>query len=115
MKRKTAFVTGATGFFGANLVRELIAQNWKVTAFHRPGSDLWRLKGLDLQTREGSFFDRESLLSALPDKTDAVFHVAAKVSFWNGDNEIMRRDNVEATRNLLEAAMIRKVGRFIHT
>ena len=115
MKSKTAFVTGANGFLGANLVRELLAQGWEVTVFHRPASNLWRLKGLNVGLREGSFQDRASLEAALPEGTDAVFHLAAKVSFWRGDDAVMQRDNVEATRTLLETALLRRVGRFIHT
>jgi dihydroflavonol-4-reductase len=115
VERKRAFVTGATGFLGANLVRELIAQNWQVTAFHREGSDLWRLKGLDLQLKAGSFHDPASLDESLPEGVDAVFHVAAKVSFWRTDNPVMDRDNVLATRLLTEAALRRKARRFIHT
>jgi len=115
METKTAFVTGATGFFGANLVRELITQNWKVIAFYRSTSNLRRLKGLDLELREGSLFDAASLDSALPEHVDAVFHVAARVSFWRGDNSLLQRDNVEATKFLLEAAIRRKTQLFIFT
>jgi nucleoside-diphosphate-sugar epimerase len=115
LERKKAFVTGATGFLGANLVRELIAQGWEVTAFHRASSDLWRLKGLPLNLKAGSFAQTETLLSAIPDGTDAVFHVAARVSFWRGDDALMEQDNVQATKNLLAASLQRKARRFIHT
>ncbi|HTA77196.1 MAG TPA: SDR family oxidoreductase [bacterium] len=115
MPSRTAFVTGATGFLGANLVRELLAQNWKVIAFHRPTSNLWRLKGLEVELKAGSFFDQAGLDQAIPENVDAIFHAAAKVSFWSGDNEQMRKDNVEATKLLLEAALRRKAKRFIHT
>lgn len=115
MPRKKAFVTGATGFLGANLVRELLAQKWDVTAFHRASSDLWRLKGLPIKLKAGSFSQHESLLTAIPDHTDAVFHVAACVSFWRGDDAQMEQDNVQATKTLLAVALKRKVRRFIHT
>ncbi len=115
MERKKAFVTGATGFLGANLARELIAQNWEVTAFHRPSSDLWQLKGLDLRLKQGFLTDPASLEEAIPQGADAIFHVAAKVSFWRGDNRVMDRDNVLATRLLAEAALRRGAKRFIHT
>src|SRR6476646_5935145 len=37
---RTAFVTGATGFLGLNLVRLLGEAGWEVVALHRPQSDL---------------------------------------------------------------------------
>jgi dihydroflavonol-4-reductase len=115
MSSRTAFVTGASGFFGANLVRELLAQNWKVIAFHRPSSNLWRLKGLEIELRSGSFFEQASLDQALPENVDAIFHAAAKVSFWRSEDALMKRDNVEATKLLLDAATRRKTKRFIFT
>ncbi|HUO57959.1 MAG TPA: SDR family oxidoreductase [bacterium] len=115
MGRKTAFVTGAAGFFGANLARELLARGWEVTAFHRASSDLWRLKGLDLKLRQGSFAEPASVESAIPEGVDAVFHVAARVSFWRGDDRLMLQDNVEATRTLVGAARKRGARRFIYT
>ena len=115
MGRKRAFVTGATGFLGANLARELLAQGWAVTAFHRESSDLWRLKGLDMERRMGSFSDPASLEAAIPEGVDAVFHVAARVSYWRGDDRRMEQDNVEATRALVEASRKKGVGRFVHT
>lgn len=115
MKRKTAFVTGGTGFVGANLVRELAAQKWDITIFHRPQSDLWRLKGLPLHFKQGSILDPASVEAAMPKGVDAVFHMAAKVSFWRGDDRLMERDNVEATKVMVDAALKRKAKRFIHT
>lgn len=115
MKRKTAFVTGGNGFVGANLVHELVRQGWDVTVFHRAGSDLWRLKGLRLKLKEGSFQDPATVVAAMPQGVDAVFHAAAKISFWNGDDALMQRDNVEATKVMVESALKRKAKRFIHT
>jgi nucleoside-diphosphate-sugar epimerase len=36
---RTAFVTGAKGFVGLNLVSELVSQGWRVTALHRPNAN----------------------------------------------------------------------------
>ena len=115
MIRKTAFVTGGNGFVGANLVHELVRQGWDVTVFHRAGSDLGRLQGLRLKLKEGSFQDPSSVEAAMPQGVDAVFHAAAKISFWRGDDALMQRDNVEATKVMVEAALKRKAKRFILT
>ena len=37
---KRAFVTGATGFIGLNLIEKLLSEQWQVTALHLPGEDL---------------------------------------------------------------------------
>ncbi len=38
--KKKAFVTGATGFLGLNLIEELSSAGYEVTALHRPTSEL---------------------------------------------------------------------------
>ncbi len=112
---RTAFITGATGVVGLNIVEELVAQGWSVTALHRPSSQLRRLRRFDVQLRVGSLSDEQSLVRAIPDGVDAVFHVAANISFWRPRRQEQYRDNVWGTRNVLRAAMKRKAGRFIHT
>ena len=62
----SAFVTGASGFVGAHLVRELLAQGWQVTALVRNTSPLDELEGLDADLREGDITDRASLDAAIP-------------------------------------------------
>lgn len=112
---RTAFVTGATGFFGTNLVRELVAQGWQVTALHRAGADLKYLEGLGVQFAEGDILDADSLLDAMPEGVDVVFHVAGDTSLWAGHDEQQTRINVDGTRNVVDAALEKGAGRFIHT
>ncbi|MDC7124938.1 MAG: NAD-dependent epimerase/dehydratase family protein [Spirochaetales bacterium] len=57
-----AFVTGAAGFLGVNLVKELLAQDWEVIAFHLTSDNLKNLSGMDIQYEEGNILDYESLL-----------------------------------------------------
>ncbi len=112
---RTAFVTGATGFLGLNLVRELLAQGWQVTALHRASSNTRYLQGLDITLAEGDILDPESLETAMPTGVDAVFHVAGDTSLWSGHDAMQTRINVEGTRNVVDAALAHKAGRFIHT
>src|SRR5208283_807664 len=97
------FVTGASGFIGANLVHELIARGHHVKALLRPNSDLRGLAGAAFERVEGDVSDREKLKAAI-DGCDWCFHVAASYHLWLRDYRPMYAANVEGTRNVIEAA-----------
>ncbi|MDJ0946642.1 MAG: NAD-dependent epimerase/dehydratase family protein [Kiloniellales bacterium] len=115
MAARTAFVTGATGFLGLNLVEQLSAAGWSVVALHRPTSELAPLRAFAVETVEGDLLDPAALTRALPQGLDAVFHVAADTSVWSRNDARQTRVNVEGTRNMLDAALAAKARRFIHT
>lgn len=110
-----AFVTGAEGFIGVNLVEELLAQGWQVTAMHRADAGLHRLGGLAVTRVVGDITDFHSLRSAMPEAVDAVFHVASHTSLWSRRRAEQLKFNVEGTRNAVQAALETNAGRFIHT
>lgn len=112
---QAAFLTGATGFVGTVLAQQLAAQGWQLTAIHRPGSNLGYLKGVPIDWRAGDVTDAASLRTALPEGVDAVFHLAGDTSLWSRNNARQTRINVEGTRNMVEAALIRSAKRFVHT
>ena len=112
---KTAFITGATGFLGINLVKELLNDDWQVIALHRSSSDLTYLKRFDVELREGAITDKNSLVEAMPDNVDAVFHVAASTAMWSKLNDQQYQDNVIGTRNMVDVALLKNANRFIHT
>ena len=58
------FVTGASGFIGANLVHELLARGHRVRALLRPNSDVRGLDGLEFERVNGDVTDRESCNAA---------------------------------------------------
>ena len=107
----TAFVTGASGFVGANLTRSLLARGWRVRALVRGAAP--SLGGLDVETIHGDLFAPE--LSAAMRGCEAVFHVAATYSLWRRDRDAVMRANVEGTRNVLAAARAAGVARTVHT
>jgi nucleoside-diphosphate-sugar epimerase len=113
--RPVALVTGATGFLGLNIVRELTAAGWDVVALHRPRSDLKHLRRFPVRLAEAALEDAASLERATPEGLDAVFHTAADLSSWHGHRERQTQVNVDGTRRLVEIALRRKARRFVHT
>jgi nucleoside-diphosphate-sugar epimerase len=112
---KTAFVTGATGFLGLNLVALLREAGWRVIAIHRPASRLTELRDLGVELAPGSIDDRALLGRAMPEGLDAVFHVAGNTSVWSRNDAVQTRDNVEGTRNVAETALARGARRMVYT
>jgi len=112
---KTAFVTGSTGFVGLNLVEALAAGGWRVRALHRASSDLSILSRFAAERVEGDVTRADSLRAAIHPGTDVVFHVAGDVNMWSRRNERQTLVNVVGTRNVVEAALERGVGRLVHT
>ena len=115
MTGKTAFVTGAAGFIGVNLVKQLGEAGWSVTAMHRETSDLTYLRPLPATRVVGDIGDRAFLERAIPEGVDAVFHVAGNVSFDSSGDVAQTHAHVAGTRAVVEAAKARNAGRFIHT
>jgi dihydroflavonol-4-reductase len=55
------FVTGASGFIGANLVHELVARGYSVKVLLRPESDVRGLDGATFERVTGNLIDRKAL------------------------------------------------------
>lgn len=113
---KTAFVTGATGFLGINLVEQLVNQGWEVIAFHLPGDHPGYLEKFDVEYRSGDLLDYQSLLNAIPADGDVVvFHVAGDTSMWKKNDERQTQINVTGTENICKAALENRVKRLVYT
>ncbi|MGH2996928.1 MAG: NAD-dependent epimerase/dehydratase family protein, partial [Gaiellaceae bacterium] len=95
---RRALVTGAGGFVGANLVRRLLADGLRVVGLVRPGSDPWRLAGLDVELVEAD------VREAVPGGFDLVFHLAAHGAYsWQEDDRAILETNLIGTVNALGA------------
>src|SRR5215469_16171414 len=108
------FVTGASGFIGANLVHELIARGHRVKALLRPEADLRGLAGADFERVSGDVSERDKLNQAMAG-CDWCFHVAASYHLWLRDYRPMYAANVDGTRNVLEAAGTVGCSRIVYT
>jgi len=107
-------VTGATGFVGANVVRELRADGESVRVLVRPRSDRRNLDGLDVEVAEGDLRDPDSLRRGL-EGVRILYHVAADYRLWARDPRDLYSSNVEGTRNILAAARDAGVERVVYT
>jgi len=108
-----ALVTGATGFVGAALVRELVADGIDVHALIRAKADLRNLAGLNIGLAIGDIGDGQSIRAAMAG-CDWVFHLAAYYSTKEGDAATMYAVNVDGTKNVLQAARDLGIRRFVH-
>lgn len=109
-----AFVTGATGFIGASIVRELLKDGCQVRVLVRPGSDRRNIDGLDVEVREGDLADRDRLVKDLSG-CDTLFHAAADYRLWTPDPQAMYDANVKGTRAILSAALAAGVEKAVYT
>ncbi len=108
------FVTGASGFVGANLVHELVARKHQVKALIRPESDVRALAGLDIEYVRGDLSDSK-LLTQEMDDCQWCFHCAASYHLWLPDYKPMYITNVEGTYKVLQAAGHAGCQRIVYT
>ncbi|MGH8460897.1 MAG: NAD-dependent epimerase/dehydratase family protein [Stenotrophobium sp.] len=112
---KTAFVTGATGFVGINLIEQLLDQGWEVTAMHRQHSDIRLIEHLPVRRVIGDVTHAQSLKNLIRPRVSCVFHVAGNTSLWSKSHAEQIKVNVKGTRNVVRAALDAGARRFVHT
>lgn len=108
-----AFVTGGTGFIGANLVRLLAAEGYLVRALVRSSSNLDNLRDLDVELVTGDLNDPD--LWQQMQSCQVLFHVAAHYSLWQRDRQLLYEHNVLGTHNVLACARKAKIERTVYT
>lgn len=114
MMNTTAFVTGANGHLGNNLVRELLKKGETVRAGVRNLDDKEPFFGLNCEVVYADLLEKQSLRKAL-EGVDTLYQVAAVFKHWAKDpeNEIIV-PNIVGTENILEAAKEANVRRIIY-
>lgn len=109
-----ALVTGATGFIGSSLVRELLEDGVEVRVLIRKNSNTKNIDGLNLERAYGDIRDKESVKTALKG-CDVFYQAAALFEFWGHSKKEYYDVNVEGTKSTLQAALEQGVGKVVYT
>jgi dihydroflavonol-4-reductase len=110
----TTLVTGATGFVGSHVARQLVASGQSVRVLVRTTSNLRLLQDFAVERVEGDLRDGASIDRAMRG-VRRVFHVAADYRLWTRHPEELYDSNVEGTRRLIAAAERAGVERIVYT
>ena len=109
-------VTGASGFTGSNLCRQLKNKGYQVRALVRRSSNLSLLNGCDVEMAYADIANEDCVgnLQAAMTGIDTVYHIAATYRTEGVPRRYFWQVNVEGTRHVLEAATRAGVTRFVH-
>lgn len=110
----TVFLTGASGFLGGHLLRELLARGHSVKCLSRRAETDAPIAAAGGSPVRAALNDVASLQAALQG-CDAVFHAAADTSMWKPQAAQQTATNVQGTANMLVAAQAAGVKAFVHT
>ena len=106
-------LTGADGFLGSNLVRELLERGYKVRALIEPGRESTSLNGLDVDIRKADILDPVKIKDAV-NGCSSIIHTAAVTATWPSRSEIVKKVNIQGTRNIIDAAKETGVTRLVY-
>jgi dihydroflavonol-4-reductase len=110
----TVLVTGATGFVGSHVARQLVDAGHAVRVLVRSGSNPLLLQNLAVERCEGDLRDVLSVDRAMKG-VRRVFHVAADYRLWSRNPDEIYQTNVEGTKRLFEVARQAGVERIVYT
>jgi dihydroflavonol-4-reductase len=109
-------VTGATGFLGSELVKQLLLQGKTVRALKRQSSKIPEIishsAGIDWHNAD--ILDYHALKEAMEGVTE-VYHCAAMISFRKADKKKMLRVNIEGTAHLVNICLENNIRKLLHT
>lgn len=108
------FLSGATGFLGNVLARQLRAAGYEVHASVRNPAKASDLQSLGVKLFAGDVTDKESMREAMQG-VDGVYHVAGWYKIGTRDKHNGEKVNVQGTRNVLELMKELRIPRGVYT
>lgn len=117
--KSNVFITGGNGFVGANIIRALLKDNYRVHVLNRSSQVGWRLKGIEksLFIHQGDIKDYKTLRKIIVKvKPDYILHLAAYGAYsYQTEMDKIVDVNINGTKNLLEASKDIPYKAFINT
>ncbi len=114
---KFVLVTGASGFVGGHVVRELVGRGFTAICLVRDEAKLAaRIGPLESEAIvpvQGSVFDEQDLARCL-EHADAAIHLVGIITESGGADPTFHRVHVEATRSVVKACEAAGVRRYVH-
>jgi len=106
-------ITGATGFIGRHLTRDLASAGQAVRVLARSPQKARTLFADTVEIRAGDLLDPDSLKEACAG-VEIVYHIAGVYRFGIRHRREIHETNIEGTENLLRAAAAAHVGKIVH-
>jgi nucleoside-diphosphate-sugar epimerase len=108
------FVTGATGFVGGAVTRQLLARGHQVVTIARDMNRAAEIEKLGAEVSRGDITDKESMREPMRG-ADGVFHIAAWYKVGADDSHLAEGINVGGTRNVLELMRELEIPKGVYT
>ena len=108
------FVTGATGFVGGRVVRQLVEAGHQVVVVVRSPEKAQDLAALGVTLYKGDITEKESMRAPMTG-VDGVFHIAAWYKIGVRDKSEGQKINVEGTRNVLALMQELNIPKGVYT
>ncbi len=106
-------LTGADGFVGSNVTRELLRQGYQVVAFVEAKRDAATIKDLPVEIIKGDLLDG-GIVNQAAASCQYIIHLAANTNIQPAKSEIIRRVNIEGTRHVIAAALAHNIKRMVY-
>lgn len=108
------FITGATGFVGGAVARQLVAAGHQVEALVRDPAKARHLARLGVTLHPGDITDKKSMRAPMTG-VDGLFHVAGWYKIGSKNPSLGKKINIDGTRNVLELMRELNIPKGVYT